>query len=333
MRAAAFLLAAALAACGVPPPAAYVGGSARSDAGGVGLGTDAAGESCTQQPRSGGADIFCGTWDQPSGHITVAPARGQELAALATSSGWRNGLNERLACGDPASTQIADRIPALLLSCTRKVGGWPQAAIVARIGDADYLADGILPALSVLQRGIAVLSGQASPSAAAALPPGQADALLASRLAAQSFSAGDIGQYQALMVAGTRANLAENYTGAERAYRAAYALQQKALGPNDPNTAIPLMLIALQLSNQGRTVDASTDFERATRLVGTATDPFAKARLEHYRGLNAINDNKPNEALPLLQQAERDYEAVLSPDPAHRPAAPGRATACHQPPL
>ncbi|MDT7950936.1 MAG: CHAT domain-containing protein, partial [Acetobacteraceae bacterium] len=96
--------------------------------------------------------------------------------------------------------------------------------------------------------------------------------------------------------------------------RAAYALQQKALGPNDPNTAVPLMLIALQLSDQGRTIDAAADFNRAARLVGTTADPLVVARLQHYRALNAINENQPAVALPLLRQAEHDYMTGLSPD-------------------
>ncbi|MDT7949864.1 MAG: hypothetical protein RQ966_00005, partial [Acetobacteraceae bacterium] len=219
MRWSSLLLSLSLAACAVPPPAAYVSGGGRSSSA-VGIGKNAVGEACTQQGSTDSVDVFCGTWDQPSGHIAAQPASTASLQALATSSPWRTGLDARLICSAPTSTTINGNAPALLLSCTRKIGGWPQAALVTRIGDRDYLADGILPAVSVLERGIAVMSGQATPSAAASLPPGQADALIASRLAARSFSAGDIGQYQSLMIAGTRANLAENYTGAERAYRA-----------------------------------------------------------------------------------------------------------------
>ncbi len=302
------------ASCAVPPPDAYLGGSARSSAGAIGLGSNTAGEACTLAPVRDGADVFCGTWDQPSGHVTAVAATGATLTTVATTSGWRTGINERLVCGDPAPTALAGNMPALLLNCSRKVGGWPQVALVSRAGGQDYLADGILPALPVLQRAIAVLSGQSSAAEAARAPSGDADALIASRLATQSFSAGDIGQFQALMVAGTRANLAENYTGAERAYRAALALQQKALGPNDPGIASTLLLIALQLSNQGRSVEAAAAFDRAGRLVGGTADPFALARLQHYRGLNAINERHPDEALPLLQGAERAYSRVLSPD-------------------
>ena len=306
------LCAAGLAACAVPPPDAYVGGGA-TRSGGVGLGRNTANEACTQQTAANGADIFCGTWDQPSGHVSVQPATSADLRTVATASPWRNALDARLVCGEPVASSVLGA-PALVLSCTRKVGGWPQAALVTRIDNQVFLADGIVPAVPVLERSVAVLSGRAAPEAAPSLPPGQSAALVASRLAAQSFGAGDIGQFQQLMTAGTRANLAENYATAERAFRAAYALHRKALGATDPNTAVPLMLVALQLSNQGRTVEAATDFDAATRLATRASDPTAMPRLQHYRALNALNAGNPGEALPLLQAAEQGYAGLLPPD-------------------
>ena len=316
------LLLAGLAGCAGPPPSAYLGGSSVSSAAGVALGKNAAGEACTQQTQGDGADIFCGTWEQPSGHVVKAgPGGAGELRQAATGSRWRNALDNRFDCGEPSPTTIVGGASALIMSCTRKIGGWPQAALVAAVNGQLYEADGILPAVPVLDRSIGVLSGQVSAQAAPALAPGQAEALAASRLAAQSFGAGDIGQYQQLMLAGTRANLAESFVAAERAYRAAYALQRKTLGAEDANTAVPLMLLALQLSDQGRFAEADETFARATRLVGKAADPSALPRLQHYRGLNAVNENKPAEALPLLQAAEAGYRALLPPDMlAIRPA-------------
>ena len=305
----------ALSSCAGPPADAYLGGSPARSGEGVGLGRNAAGEACTQQ----GTDIFCGTWDQPSGRVATQDAA--DLRQVATSSRWRNALDNRFDCGAPSASTILGDVPALVLSCTRKVGGWPQAAIVAGVGNRVYMADGILPAVPVLEHAIAVMSGRVTASAAPGLPPGQAAALLASRLAAQSFSAGDIGQYQALMVAGTRANLAENFATAERAYRAAYALQRKALGADNPATAVPLMLVALQMSNEGRTSEAEAGFLQADRLVARSTDRGALPRLQHYRGLNALNASKPGEALPLLRAAEAGYAATLPADLlAERPA-------------
>lgn len=304
-----------LAGCAGPPSAAYVGGSSRSGADAVGLGTNMAGEPCTQQVQGGDADVFCGAWEQPSGHVAKGgPGGPASLAEAATASRWRNAIDNRFNCGDPSPSSILGDIPALLMSCTRKVGGWPQAALVASVGGQLYLANGILPTLPILERSIGVLSGKVTAQAAPALSPGRSDALLASRLAAQSFGAGDVGQYQALMQAGTRTNLAESFPASERAYRAALTLQQKMLGRDNPNTAVPLTLLALQMSNQGRTAEADEVFARATRLVAHADDPMALPRLQHYRALNAINKGDPAAALPLLVSAEAGYTAGLPGD-------------------
>ena len=321
------LLGSLVAGCAGPPASDYVGGSARSGAG-VGLGNNASGEACTYQPtggNDGGADIFCGTWDQPSGHVAKAGTGESDLARAATSSRWRSGIDNRFDCAAPTPSSILGNIPASVLSCRRKVGGWPQAAFVANVDGQLYEADGILPVLPVLERAVGVLSGRVTAQAAPSSAPGGADALLASRLAAQSFKAGDVGQYQQLMQAGTRANLAESFVAAERAYRAALALQQKTLGANDPNTAVPLMLLALQVSNQGRTAEADDSFGRAVRLMPGATDPTAPPRLLHYRALNLLNENKPANALPLLAAAEAGYAALLPADMlAIRPGATQR---------
>ncbi len=319
------LMSALLAACAGPPPEAYVGGSAQSAAEPVGIGRNTAGEPCMQQAQGTGAAIFCGTWQQPSGHVIRGGAAGPEsLAELATTSPWRGALDSRLDCGDPAPSTIMGSVPVVVLSCTRRVGGWPQVAMAASVGGTAYFADGILPALPVLERSIGVLSGRVTAAAAAVAPPGQADALMAGRLAAQSFGAGDVGQYEQLMFAGTRANLAESYVNAEQAFRAALVLQQKSLGENNPNIANALMHLALQMSNQGRTAEADAGFARATLLVPRAADATLGARLLHYRALNAINQGRDADALQLLRGAEAAYAASLPPDMLAVRASVGR---------
>ena len=87
------------------------------------------------------------------------------------------------------------------MQCRRRIGGWPQVALVAAVDGRLYEADGILPTLAVMERSIAVQSGRISASSVA-LPQSAADTLLASQLAARAFSAGDVGEYQRLMALG-----------------------------------------------------------------------------------------------------------------------------------
>ena len=330
----ALLLSGVLAGCARPPATAYFGGSPEVAGSGVGLGTDTAGEACTQQTRGGadgGFDIFCGTWTQPSGHVQKGGAADAgSLTALATTGPWRASMDARFICADPIPTTVVSNAPAVAMQCVRKVGGWPQVAIVAAIDGTAYFGDGIEPTVSVVQRGIGVASGRVQPSAAVALPRSSADALFAARLAAQSFSAGDIGQYEQLVLAGTNANLVENFVAAEKAYRAAIALQEKALGRNDANLAVPLMLLALQVSDQGRYAEANSLFARAAPLAPHAADATAVGQLLQYQALHDVNQHKYADALALLRRSDAAYAAVLPKEaltPRPSPRSPSQVLA------
>ncbi len=302
-----------LAACEKPPPEAFahgVVGVSRSTAQ-VAIGKNAVGEDCTQNAAQGrSAEIFCGTWQQPSARVREgSAATAGQLAQLATASPWRAGIDTRFRCEQPVATSILGSNPAELMQCTRLVGGWAHVAMVALVNGNTWYADGVLPAAKVMERSIGVLSGVSRADAAPV--SSAADALLASRLAAQAFSSGDIGQFDALMSAGTRANLADNPGAAESAFRAALAIQQKALGKTNPNTATPLMSLALQLSNEGRYAEAEALFAQAERLVAGSAEPTARARLAHYRGLDALNQGKLEPALALLNQADAQYASQV----------------------
>ena len=316
----------ALAGCARPAPSDY----ARAPAGAskpasqISIGKNAVGEDCTQtSPEPGAADVYCGTWQEPSARVHAGGAGNAQLAQLVTASPWRDGLDTRFRCNPPTATTILNGSPAELLQCTRLVGGWPHVAMVADVGGKVWYADGVLPAASVMERSIGVLAGVMKPNAAPV--SSAADALLAQRLAAQAFSSGDVGQFEELMVAGTRANLADNTGAAESAFRAALALQQKLLGKNNPETATTIMSLALQLSNQGRFAEADALFAQAAQLAPHSANPTALARLYHYRGLDEMNQGKLDDALTLLTEADQLY-AVNVPEQALK-AKPAQAFA------
>jgi len=298
------------AGCAVPPPSDYVRTLGTKPAAQVSVGQNAVGEACTQSPgEDGGADIYCGTWQQPSARVRPGdPATPQELSQLATSSPWRIGINQRFDCQPATATSILGGQPAELMQCTQRVGGWPHIAMVALVRGRAWYADGVLPAATVMTRSIGVLSGEVS--AGTAPPSSAADALMIQRLATRPFKSGDIGAFDQLMAGGTRANLADNPAAAEAAFRAALALQQKTLGKDNPNTATILMTLALQLSNEGRYPEADALFAEAAPLAPKAADATAAPRLLHYRGLDALNRGQFTDALSLLRQAEAGYAAL-----------------------
>ncbi len=314
-----------LAGCARPEPSTYVGGSAAQGTEGVSLGKNASGESCTQLPGASPdtVAVFCGTWQQPAATIRADGTSGAATPmGVATSSDWRTVIDLRFACDAPVATSILGDVQAALMQCRRRIGGWPQVALVAAVGGRLYEADGIQPTLTVMERSIGVLSGRITASAVA-LPPSAADALLASQLAARAFNAGDVGEYQRLMALGARANLAENFAAAETAYRAAFVLQQKALGRDNPDTVTALMHLALQVSDQGRFAEADTLFRQAAALAPRASDKAAVARLRHYQALHALNQGHNDQALSLLGEAETGYEALVPRDSLRAASTPG----------
>jgi CHAT domain-containing protein len=326
-----------LGGCAMPPATAYVRGTAvEQPTEQIALGANAAGEACSEEiSESGGgakvADIYCGTWKEPSAHVAAdGPATAADLPAAAAAGPWRSAIDARMQCEAPATTSILGGQPAIMLQCQRRVGGWPQVAMVALVNGTLWRADSVLPAATVMVNAIGVLSGATRQGAAA--PGSAADGLLASRLAARAFRSGDVGLFDQLIVAGTRANLSADPIDAEIAFRAALALQQKALGNDDPNTVAALLPLAVQLSNQARYTEADAVFARIDRLIGRSADETARARLLHYRALHAKNQGQTAAALALLTQAEAAYAAWVPADALHaRPHPPTFAVSFGRP--
>nr|WP_248291122.1 CHAT domain-containing protein [Neoroseomonas marina] len=105
-------------------------------------------------------------------------------------------------------------------------------------------------------------------------------------------------------------NQTENFAAAEDAYRAALSVQERVLGRDNPNTAAPMLALAVNLSNQKRLSEAQVLLDRAGTLAPGAADPTMQARVLHYRGLHALNAGDPARAATFLQEAETRYAAL-----------------------
>lgn len=315
------LLLLALAGCTRPPAEAYL---ATRPASGPGepAGQDARGEDCLAQP--GGAlpadlpvarsrELYCGGWAQPAAR--VVQLRGgtgaAQLDALAAGGLWRTWLDQRVSCAAPQPTTLAGGIPARLLACTRKNGGWPHVALVAAGPEGPVLADGVATATPVMERLAAGQAATAGTGAGGGQARSAALEIAVRRMAAEAFSGNDVGRYEDLMTIGRELNQAENFAAAEDAYRAALALQERVLGRDNPDTVTALVHLALNLSNQGRSQEAEALFARAAPLAARAADPVAVARLAHYRGLATVREGAAAEGVGLLRAAEAGYAALV----------------------
>ncbi len=318
-----------LSACTRPPPGAYAHDtdSPQSASGRqLALGKNTSGETCTaSRTTSGGALIYCGSWHQPSAEVHAGPeANRANLNAIVTRGNWRAGLEQRYACGNPKPTTVLGHYPGEVLLCTQRIGGWPHVALAALIRGHVWFADGVQPAFPAMERAVGVISGAVPAADAGAMTTSVSDSQLADRLAAAAFTSGDIHEYGKLMTLGNRSNQAEDYPAAITAYRAALALQQKALGPENPNTVTPMLDLALNLSDQGDYSQADALLAQAAKLAPLAVDPTAVARLDHYRGLDQLNQGHDRRALRLLSAANRDYASLLPRSVLRpRPAATG----------
>jgi CHAT domain-containing protein len=309
-------LAVALGSCARPGAEHFVtGGTAgAAEQRPLNVGTNTAGETCTMRQRAdGNAAVYCGSWEQPSARIQAGEAAAAgDAAALATASPWRNAIARRLDCNAPQPATILGDVPAAAMQCTRRLGGWPQVALVAVVGGRAYYADGVQPAFQPMQRAIGVIAGRVSADAAG----GTATVgLEAARLAAASYSAADIATYEALVRRAALANLAQDYLNSEKAYRAAAAVLDRQT-PRNPQAAVPLMSAAVQASNEGRMAEADRLFADAEARAAKAGngDPTLRPRLAHDRGLHLLNQGKPEQALALFIQAREQYAALLSPE-------------------
>lgn len=310
------------AGCTHLPPSAYDTASTEdAEAHMLPAGQDSAGASCTVQARGTLRDLYCGEWDQPSGHIQIEPLRKDEtstpqevlLSALAASSRWRAELEKTYACDAPQSVRLQGGQGARVLTCRQRQAGWPYVGVVLVRGGQAYFGSSLQSALPALLKAIDIADGRVTPQQAQTAPGGAMTGRLAERLAAHAFTTGDIREYARLMAVGARANQAEDFPAALVAYRAALALQQKQLGADSPGTIGAILALALNLSNEGAYAEAQAQFTAAEHLMPRSDDPTAPAALFYNQALDHLNQGAPRAAVPLLRAALARYESLLPP--------------------
>jgi CHAT domain-containing protein len=315
------LLTVLLIGCQSPPPEAFVAGAGGgAGAAAVPVGTNEVGEPCRFQSVTGtgnaarDAMLYCGDWEQTSGHVSeLASAAGQaRLDAVIASGGWRSSINERFTCGAVVPTTILGGSRAVLMQCTRRIGGWPHLAIASVVDGRVFAGDAVPSALPALERTIAVLAGR-TVSANTATPPSEARRLIVQRTGTAPFGSGDLGQFFAQMRLGDAYNNIGDPVSAERAYRQALAIQQKILGPDHPGLALATMKLGAQLAHQRNRRESDRLLAKAGDLTARQTDPLLTAQLDFYRATAAAYNGNPSEAIRFVQRAEAGF-ARLAPE-------------------
>jgi CHAT domain-containing protein len=304
-----------LTGCDTLPPSAIASATAGANtAQSIPVGQNTVGEAC--QFQSGTADerglagaatldVRCGNWVQPSGRVYQLKNSGGDPAKLAAAGPWRDYLDERMSCEAPTATRILDGIPAIVMQCAQRQGGWPHIAFAALVDGTLFEVDGVPSAEPALEATVASLTNRAVPTGG-----GQQSSLrqaLSARLSSQPFGSGDLDRYFGLVRLGDEQNAVDNFVAAENAFRDALAVQQRILGANSPALVVPLIKLALQISNQHRFDEAEGLFTRAGGLLVQAQDPLLHARYDYYLGLHRANQQKMTEAVAIFDRSEQEF--------------------------
>ncbi len=305
-----------LTACDLPPPEAITGrasvGAAVAESRAVG--NNAVGEACLAQPAANPSidlplaraeDIFCGGWTQPAARVLLVRSA-PDLDILATASAWRSQLDQRYSCSSPEVVAMPGGQSGRVLACQRRVGtGARHLALLVRTADGTLLADGLPASLPVIER---LAAGQVAGTNVARSAALQA---AATRLGGERGGAADEARFDRLMQLGRELNQVEDFAGAEDAYRQALQIRAQVLrSENDPSLALPMMHIALNLSNQRRFGEADRLFARAGSLARLSVDRTSLPRLAQYRGLHEMNRGALEAAERLLVQAQDGFAAL-----------------------
>lgn len=299
----------ALGTAGSSAPAAESAAGAQ----GAALGKTLAGETCRLNGVVGvrPVDILCGTSMEPAGSLQASSAAmdfpadsaARRDAILRSVRAMEGGLGipGQMTCdAGQALGQPADG-NALLFLCSLQSNSWPRILLVAAHGRTVYRAEGLPGTLPVLQAAIAGAAGRKT--IAAETEAGQR--LLAARLpgAVLQASNSDFSNYRQFVELGRLYSSADNFAGAETAYRNALGIETKLFGPNAVTVGQTLAELALQVSNQRRFNEAAELFRRATPIIAAAPSVSVRARLASYRALDSANQRDFVNALNFARDA------------------------------
>ncbi|MEI9995548.1 MAG: CHAT domain-containing tetratricopeptide repeat protein [Rhizomicrobium sp.] len=268
---------------------------------GASLGTTLAGETC----RLSGGDIVCGDAVAGTQRISQLAAglpadeAGRHAAILAGAKALPGGLatTQDVAC-DPAQWIGGD---AALYLCTLRSNNWPRVILVGASGNTLVAAEGLPSMLPVLEAALQSATGRGA-------APGESDAAVALMRAKYGeaglkLASGDFSGYRKYVEAARMYGGADNYAGAEDAYRHALDVETRLFGDDALAVGETLAELALQVSNQGRFDEAAALFRRAQPIIEGSASASARARLASYQALDAANQRDYADALKYARAA------------------------------
>ena len=292
--------------------------------------TNLAGESCRLSLRNDvtpdpGAPppvfLLCGQTDRNSGAIALQPlpldlpsdpaARRAVLVKTAAASPARREASARMACREGRWVKSGDK-DLYAETCSLVDGSWAYVQISVETGT--YLAqiEGLPVNLAALANAAGKLAGDPTPPLPFADGPA-AKALLADLFAGKAPMAAtaELERFAGLSEQARIANSRSDYRAAEDDYRQALLIIERAQSTESPGAGKILMELALEVSNQGRTDEATGLFRRADPIIQRSANPADMARLNAYLAYDAANGGRFADALTYARTASNQWRSLI----------------------
>ena len=248
-------------------------------------------------------NIRCRGWEGSLGRLYALPK--------ASDTGvWETALQTRAECDSAARSETVAGLGAVnRRACRSAAGKAPYLAYASGKGGSLYAAEGPAQIADVLETGLKVISGAMKAPAASEVQTSAASAEIAADFGGAT---GGLARSQAAAAADparlrARAYVQNNewrFEKAETDFQALVADAERRRAP-PAEMAEALLNLALNVSNNGRFVEADRLFRDADAQVAMANDPLLAAQARTYRALHLRNAGRFAEAVETGQAALR----------------------------
>lgn len=253
-------------------------------------------------------NIRCRGWEGSLGRLYALPK-------AADVGVWEAALKTRAECDSQSKSEPVAGLGAVARrACRSAAGKAPYLAYNSGRGGALYAAEGPAQIADMLETGLKVVSGAARPPAASEVQTSAASAEIAADFGGAT---GGLARSQAAATTDparlrARAYVQNNEWRFEKAETDFQALVTDAEQRRAPpaEMAEALLNLALNVSNNGRFVEADRLFRDADAQVALASDPLLAAQARTYRALHLRNAGRFAEAVTTGQAALRASDEV-----------------------
>jgi CHAT domain-containing protein len=252
-------------------------------------------------------NIRCRGWEGSLGRIYA-------FDKAADASAWEAALPARAQCADTKTQDLGALAGVSRRACRSVRGSAPYVTYAARKGAGAYAAEGPAQIADVLETGLKIAAGTVKAPAAAAVQTSAASAEIAADFGG---AAGGLARSQAAASTDparlrARAYVQNNewrFDEAETDFQALVADAEARRAP-PAEMAEAILNLALNVSNNGRFVEADRLFRDAETQVAAADDPLLAAQSRTYRALHLRNAGRFAEAVDAGRAALRASNQV-----------------------